>query len=296
MKQALFVYNPISGSRLVPKELDRIAEVFQKNGIYLDLFRLQDGCEQALRKALHREDIDFVVGAGGDGTIGYIARLLHEEEVSLPYGTLGTGTCNNFTHNIDMPQEIEPAIEIICKGERIFVDMGLVNEEEIFLSSLACGVFAGISFETNPDSKMLLGPMAYYLQAITELTNIRSYPVRIDTGTEVIEEKVYLILVLNGTSVGSFKQVFAEDAVDISDGLMEMVLIRECSPMDLANLVMSFMNDQNYENLQNVRVIRSEYFRIESEEEMSVSLDGEKGVPLPLEVRVLKKRLEVFRP
>lgn len=296
MKKALFVYNPISGSRLVPKELDKIAELFQTNDIYLELFRLQEGCEEALRKALHREDVDLVVGAGGDGTIGYIAKLIQEEEITLPYGTLGTGTCNNFTHNIDMPQEIETAIETIAKGETLFVDMALVNDQEIFLSSLACGVFAGISFETDPNSKMILGPMAYYLQTISELTNIRSYPVRIDTGEEIIEEKAYLILILNGTSVGSFKKVFAEDAVDISDGLMEMVVIQECSPMDLANLLVTFMNDQNYENLDHVRVIRSDFFRIESEEEMSVSLDGEKGIPLPLEVKVLKKRLEVYRP
>lgn len=296
MKRALFVYNPISGSRLVPKNLDRIIENFQKNGIYIDLFRLAEDNEDQLRQALHRRDIDLVVAAGGDGTIGTIAHLIYHENIDLPYGTLGSGTCNNFTHNIDMPEELEKAIQIIAEGDTIEVDMGIVNGEDIFLSSFACGIFVNISFETDSESKQVLGPFAYYMKAISELTNIKAHKVRIDTGQEVIEEKVYLILILNGTNIGNFKKVFSEDVVDISDGMMEMILVKESGPLEMANILMAFMKGESYEELENVDIITSDYFSICSEDEMNVSLDGEKGVPLPVEIKVLKQKLKVFRP
>lgn len=296
MRRALFIYNPISGSRLVPKELDTIVEHFQKQGIYLELFRLEENSEKMLIEAMKRPGLDMIIGAGGDGTIGNIADRLYREGIHLPYGTLGTGTCNNFTHNIDMPEEIEKTIRIIGKGETIHVDMGIVNDEKTFLSSFACGAFAGVSFETDSGSKQILGPFAYYMKALSELKNIKAYPVKINTREETIEEKVYLILVLNGKSVGNFKQVFEEGEVDISDGLMEMILVKESTPLELANSLVGFMKEQKYEGLSNVDVICSDYFYIEGDSTMSVSLDGEKGIPLPVKIEVIKKQLEVFRP
>lgn len=296
MKRALFIYNPVSGSRLVPKELDHIVGHFQERDIYVDLFRLEERSEKRLVEAMKRPDLDMIVAAGGDGTIGNIADHIYREGIALPYGTLGTGTCNNFTHNIDMPEEVEKTIDIIAQGETINVDMGIVNGERTFLSSFACGAFAGVSFETDSGSKQILGPFAYYMKGISELKNIKAYPVKIRTSEAVIEEKVYLILVLNGKSVGNFKQVFEEGSVDISDGLMEMILVKESTPLEIANSLMMFMKDQKYEGLPNVDVICSSRFEIEGDKEMSVSIDGEKGIPLPVTIEVLEKKLRVFRP
>lgn len=296
VKKALFIYNPISGSRFVPKELDTIVEHFQREDIQVELFRLEEGNNDQLRKMLHSDKRDMIVAAGGDGTIGNIADILVKEEIDLPYGTLGTGTCNNFTHNIDMPGELEKAIRIIGKGETILVDVGRVNREKVFLSSFAGGVFAGISYETSPDKKQFLGPFAYYMQALSEIKNIKAHKMKITTAEQVLEESVYLVLVLNGTNVGSFKNVFPKEAIDISDGVMEMILVKESGPLEIANSLMAFMKDEQYEGLSNVQVLRSHYFSLEGGEAMSVSLDGEKGSKLPAEIEVLHKRLKVFKP
>ena len=115
MKRALFIYNPLSGNRLVPRELDRIIEKFQENDIFLDMYRIAEDNSKII-EAMHRKDIDMIIGAGGDGTIGNVANWMIKEGIKLPYGTLGTGTCNDLTDNIDIPEEIEKASDIIHQG------------------------------------------------------------------------------------------------------------------------------------------------------------------------------------
>lgn len=48
-------------------------------------------------EAMHRKDIDMIIGAGGDGTIGNVANWMIKEGIKLPYGTL----------------ELEPAIILL---------------------------------------------------------------------------------------------------------------------------------------------------------------------------------------
>jgi len=295
MKRALFIYNPLSGNRLVPRELDRIIEKFQNNGIFLDMYRISDDNSKVI-EAMHRIDIDMIIAAGGDGTIGNVASWILKEDIKLPYGTLGTGTCNNFTHNIDIPEDMEKAIDIICNGQTYSVDVGMVNSNKCFLSSLAGRMFVEASFNTEPELKHKLGPFAYYLKALSEFANLKSYPIEIDTGEKIYKEKAYLVMVLNGTHVGSFKRVFSENQIDISDGLMEMLVLREGNPIEIANMFLMMMRGEDYLKSDRVLLLKSDYFKISSDNQINMSIDGEKGPILPIEVKVRKKAINVFVP
>lgn len=295
MKRALFIYNPLSGNRLVPRELDRIIEKFQENDIFLDMYRIAEDNSKII-EAMHRKDIDMIIGAGGDGTIGNVANWMIKEGIKLPYGTLGTGTCNNFTHNIDIPEDMEKAIDIICQGHSYSVDVGIVNSKHSFLSSLAGGMFVEASFKTEPELKQKLGPFAYYLKALSELANLKSYPLEIDTGSDIYKENAYLVMILNGTHVGSFKRVFSESQIDISDGLMEMLVLREGNPIEIANMFLMMMRGEDYLKSDSVLLLKSDYFKISSTEKVNMSIDGEKGPMLPIEVEVRKEAIEVFVP
>lgn len=295
MKRALFIYNPLSGNRIVPRELDRIIEKFQANDIYLDLYRITED-DKGLAEAFKRPGIDLVIGAGGDGTIGSIANWMIKEDIKLPYGTLGTGTCNNFTNNIDIPEDLEEAIEVIAKGHTFGVDVGCVNSKLTFLSSLAGGMFVETSFKTEPELKAKFGPFAYYLKALSELATLKSYPLRIDTGDKVYEENAYLVMILNGTNIGNFKRLFSQKQIDISDGVMEMLVLREGNPIEIANMFLRMIRGEDYLISDSILLLKSNYFNISSTQKINMSIDGEKGPALPIEVRVMEKALNVIVP
>ena len=295
MKRALFIYNPFSGNRIVPRELDRIIEKFQENDILLDVYRTTED-HRGLKEVLMRTDIDLIIGAGGDGTIGIIANEIIRQNIKIPYGTLGSGTCNNFTNNIDIPNDLEKAIDIICEGITFGVDVGRLDSDVTFLSSLAGGMFVETSFKTEPELKQKFGPFAYYLKALSEFATLKAYHLKIDTGKDVYEENAYLLMILNGTHIGNFKRVFSENQIDLSDGLMEMVVLREGNPIEIANIFLRMIRGEDYLKSESILLLKSDYFKISSSQEINLSLDGEKGPKLPIEVRVIKEAIDVIVP
>ena len=292
-KKALFIYNPLSGNRQIQSELDFVVDKFLKNKIILSIIRLEDEIFDILGDILLNFDYDFVIGSGGDGTIDSIATAIIKNNITKPYAVMGTGTCNNFATNIKMPSDFYELINEIAKFNTQHVDVGYLSTGELFLSSLAIGVFAETSFETNSDLKEWLGPFAYHLQALSKLPNIKSNKFKITTDKDSFEEMAYMVLVLNGTNVGSIGGLFG-DVVDIQDGLFEMIVVKEGNPVDLANLLMQVVKGEDFTKSNMIKIVRSSKFDIDcSDRKLPVSIDGEKGPLLPLSLNVKEKAINV---
>lgn len=295
MRRALFIYNPIAGNRRVPKELDKIVQRFQTNDIFLDMYRIGEENE-ALKSLMKDSKYDMIIASGGDGTLGTISKIIINEGINKPFATLGTGTCNNFTHNIGMPEDLFESIDVISKGKTAKVDVGIVNDKYVFLSSLAGGIFVEASFGADLDLKQMIGPFAYYFKAMSEVANIKSYDIEIRTKEKVYKEKAHLVVVLNGTHLGNFSNVLSKSIVDISDGEMELILVKESNPIELANLFFSMLKNENKINSDKIIVLKGNEFDIYCDETINISIDGEKGPSLPMNVKVLEKAIEIFIP
>ena len=294
-KKALFIYNPLSGNREISEELNEVVRRFMKHKILLTIIRLEDSVYDELGYILKNTAYDFVIGSGGDGTIVAIARNMINNNITKPYAVIGSGTCNNFASNINMSPALYKAIDQIAKQKTSVVDVGYLENGGMFLSSLAVGIFAETSFETNSDLKEWLGPLAYYLQGITKLSNIKTNKFTIKTDNGIIEEMAYMVLVLNGNNVGSMSGILS-DTVNLQDGLFEIIIVKETpNPIDIANLLVKLVKGEDFTQTSFIRVEKSSYFEIDSDDKnLGVSLDGEKGPSLPLKVNVRHKCLNVI--
>ena len=294
-KKALFIYNPLSGNREISEELNEVVRRFMKHKILLTIIRLEDSVYDELGYILKNTKYDFVIGSGGDGTIVAIARNMINNNITKPYAVIGSGTCNNFASNINMSPALYKAIDQIAKQKTSVVDVGYLENGGMFLSSLAVGIFAETSFETNSDLKEWLGPLAYYLQGITKLSNIKTNKFTIKTDNGIIEEMAYMVLVLNGNNVGSMSGILS-DTVNLQDGLFEIIIVKETpNPIDIANLLVKLVKGEDFTQTSFIRVEKSSYFEIDSDDKnLGVSLDGEKGPSLPLKVNVKHKCLNVI--
>lgn len=294
-KKALFIYNPMSGNREVSDELSEIVNKFMENDIILTIIRLDNTVYDKLSDLMLLLNYDFIIGSGGDGSISAIASRILNNNIQKPYAVIGSGTCNNFASNINMEPALYKAIKQISKQKISTVDIGCLDSGQIFLSSLAVGIFAETSFETNSDLKEWLGPLAYYLQGITKLSNIKSNKFIIKTENETIEEMAYMVLVLNGNNVGSMTGIL-DDEVDLKDGLFEIIIVKEVqNPIDIANLLMQVARGEDFTKNSFIRVEKASNFEIDSDNRnLAVSLDGEKGPCLPLKVSVKCEALKVI--
>ena len=298
MKHALFAYNPVSGNRFVSRNMDFIIKKLQSLDVVLTVYRIPEN--DAKLKDIMNKEYDFIIASGGDGTLSHIVQVMLENKLDIPLFALGTGTSNNFTRSIDLSKNIntesqlEDIIEKVYNGKTIMVDAGIVNKERVFLSSLAGGAFADTSYTTDKNLKLVMGSLAYYLKPLTELTTLKAYDIEITADDKTYQEKAYMFILLNGKSVGNFSNFI--DTGNISDGIMELIIIKESTAIEIANLFFSVMKSEDITRHSNVKLVRGNKFLINAHKDMMVSLDGEKGPQMPLFVEVKKECLKVFVP
>lgn len=296
MKKALLAYNPMSGNRFVAQNLDSIVDSFQKLGVKVELHRIAE--EEELIGWVSESDADFIAGAGGDGTIGQVIASVLKYKVKKPFMALGAGTSNNFTRNLEDTKSItssEQAQKIIqeaYEGTIEKIDIGLINEKTIFLTSLAGGNFIDTTFTTDKNLKYMFGSLAYYIKPLTELSNIKSYDLKITVDGTVHQEKVLVFVIVNGNAVGNFDNFV--NTADMMDGVMELVLIKEGTALDNLTLFRSIVKGDDISTNNNVAILKGKKFLIECAEEMPITIDGEEGPKLPLEVEVMPQAISVM--
>jgi diacylglycerol kinase (ATP) len=291
MKKAIFVYNPTAGDHSISNKLDIVLKKFQEKGIHVQPFRVMTENDDFLLNILKENKFDFAFVSGGDGTLNHVVNTMLSNKIDIPIGIIPTGTSNDFARCLNLSHDINDCIDIILAGNTIGVDVGLINGKQYFLSTCAGGLFVDVSFSTHSELKRNFGTFAYYLKALSELKNIKSFKIKIKTDKEEIEEDVLLFLVLNGKHAAGFFNLVEE--ADFSDGLMDIVLIKNCSHIDLAGMFFNVLSN-DYLNNKNVMKLTTKSCTIKGNKQINLSVDGEKGDGLPVNIRFINKAIRVF--
>ena len=114
-----------------------------------------------------RENVDLVLGAGGDGTIRVICSGL--AHTGIPFGLIPAGTGNLLARNIGIPLDEVAALGVAFDGADKAVDLVRVKVDDQPPDHFA--VMAGIGLDAvimeGADAKMkkAVGPAAYFVSA-----------------------------------------------------------------------------------------------------------------------------------
>lgn len=275
----------------MPQSLDFIIDKFQRNNIIIQLYRI-DSDNGKLLSLMKSTKFDLAVISGGDGTLHTIINLFLNNNIHLPIGVIPAGTCNDFAHCLETPETLEEVLGIIISGKTLEVDVGLINNTTYFLDTCAGGLFVDIAYSTDTELKKNFGPLAYYLQGLTQLANIQPFSLTITTDDNILKEDVLLFLVLNGKHGAGFSHLLRE--ADLSDGIFDIVLIRNCSHIDLASLFFRIMNNELLDD-ENVISFKSANCTLEADRDVPLTFDGERaGEGLPISIKCIPKALRVF--
>ena len=291
MRKSILVYNPVAGDHGTAGRLDYIIDRFQSRDFLLQPYRLSPEAFSKLPDVISSGGYESVICSGGDGSLNFTANILLKSGLDIPMGIIPAGTCNDFARSLGIPSSIESCIDIVLAGKNKSVDVGLLNEKEYFLGTLAGGHFVNISFSTHHELKRNFGPFAYYLKGISEMANIKGFKIKLNTETQSIEEKVLFFIILNGTEAAGFSGVVRD--ADLSDGLMDILLVKNCSHIDLGGLFFKVLSHDSLNDRHLIK-LRAKTCEIHGKSDIAVSVDGEKGPQLPLSVRFLYKALKVF--
>lgn len=282
MKQALFLYNPQSGTGRIERKVTDIVDVFQRNGYRLEPLRI----DFTQNPFVGREEIDLVVVAGGDGTVNFILNRMKEKELDIPIGVIPAGTANDFAGAIGMSKDPLKAAEQIATGEIIRVDCGKVNEI-YFVNIFSFGLFTTTSQRTPDEQKHRWGKLAYIAEGIKELRRMRKIPLEIRADGEHFSLDTLIALIFNGETAGGFRLARRSS---IQDGHFECLLLEKRNFLHACWTMVRYLLGGDPKAIRHLHVRSLE---IHSTVNELTDVDGQRGAEFPLSVRCLEGALRI---
>jgi lipid kinase YegS len=215
---------------------------------------------------------DLIIAAGGDGTINEVVNGALEAGWSGRLGIVPTGTANDFAFGMEIPRTIEEAFRVAVEGSEKRVDVARLNERH-FVNVSTGGFGATATEETPSDTKRLLGPWAYVITGVKKFSELRPSFARFTTPDgDAFEGEVMLFAVGNAKRTGGGSMLTPR--AEFGDGQLDVMIVPAMPRMDFVALLPDLRAGTHVDN-PHVLYFRTEVLEVESDEDLSVNVDGE---------------------
>ena len=227
---------------------------------------------------------DVLIVIGGDGTVNEVVSGIRQlSKVTLGYIPSGSG--NDFARGLQIPADVEKAVEILRKGYCTFIDVGRVNvggKVRRFVISSGIGFDASICHEAlssrikNVLNRMHLGKLTYMVVALRQLFFFRDF--RMEFVTEdrrkVTCDKVLFAAAMNMKCEGGGVK-FCPGA-DCTDGVMDWIVVEGLAKWKrLAVFPLAVLG--KHTGFHEVHIRKVKTATLKTDRKLPVHLDGESG-------------------
>ena len=274
MKKMLFIMNPFAGMRRANRYLSDIISLFNRADYEVNIHMTAGPGDAARFTWAHARNVDLVVCCGGDGTLNETITGMLQVGATAPVGYIPAGSTNDFANSMKLSTNVMQAVQDILEGEPVTYDVGRFNDR-YFTYVASFGAFTKTSYTTAQSVKNALGHTAYVLDGIQELSQIRKVHVRMEMEDQLVEDDFLFGAISNSTSIGGILSLDPKQ-VDMSDGLLEVFLVR--APKNLTEITecLQALQSQRYNDCSMITFGSAKNIRVYAEPDMPWTLDGEK--------------------
>ncbi|WP_185970973.1 diacylglycerol/lipid kinase family protein [Alkalicoccobacillus porphyridii] len=292
-KKALLIYNIKAGQEEIQDQLGLIAsELVPLAHTFMFIQTLEKGEAETLCES-HGSEIDLLLIVGGDGTVHEcINGLMKLPEDNRPtVAILPAGTCNDFSRSLQI-RTIEEAIAAIKVGAHQRLDIGEANQR-YFTNFIGLGLITEASQAKEGELKDKWGKIGYMVSALQSLKNPNLFTYNLKTDSETFEGEAVMVLAMNGHYLGT-TGLFVENN-QMNDGLIDIYILKEAGFSLLKNVYNKSRSNTEKEWLreaEDVQVIRTSSFQLETNDQQLADSDGELYLEAPLTVSMHEKALD----
>ena len=275
-KKMLLIVNPAAGRSAYKTYFAEALQLLARAGYRIDLCYTTGRGDASDYAARFAGDYELVACIGGDGTLSEVISGLLKLDSPPPLGYFPMGTSNDVATTLGLPKNnMLEAVKRMLAGTPHPYDVGLFGDEEHFAYIAAFGAFTEVSYATPQDQKNVLGHLAYVLQGMASLPSIESYHTRVEYDGGMFEGDLVYGSMSNSTSVAGIVK-FRENMVSLSDGLSELVLVKDPGALDaLAGLAGSVLT-QRFDS-DKLLIVHTRQARFTFDRPVSWTRDGEAG-------------------
>jgi YegS/Rv2252/BmrU family lipid kinase len=216
----LVIANPASGTGATPARLAALERLLVRAGCRISVHATTcSGDASRLAKTLG-SDADFVVAAGGDGTVNEVVNGLATPD-GPPVAIMATGGANVLARELGLPRDAEGVAAMILAGRTRAIDVGIIDQRRKFLAVLSVGFDASVVKAVQRTRRGTLGMRGFVLPTIR--TAISYVPpavsVTVDDGEPVDGA---LVIAANTGTYGGIMRV--SDRARCDSGSLEVVV------------------------------------------------------------------------
>lgn len=292
MKKVKFIYNPNSGDKKIKNEIDKVIQIYQKNGYSVVPYRTTKS--RPNRDAFWDIDdnYDHILISGGDGTIDLYLNTIKELNINLPVAILPAGTANDFANAINYPHDVEECIKKILNSKPKYVDIGKINDR-YFVNVASAGMFTDVSQKINPEFKNTIGRVSYYLKGIEEALNMRKFNIKVQSEEMNYDGDMYLMLVFNGKTAGNINLAYK---AEIDDGYLDVIIVKGTPLPKTLPLLVNILKGEHLEgyNENEILYFKTKKVTIDCKDELITDIDGEKGPDFPLTIECVENGIQLL--
>lgn len=273
MDKIIFIINPTAGGGRTSKLIPVIENKLKEKGAQFDIVltkRPKEAIEIAKKKL--EEGYTKIVAVGGDGTVNEVAFGI----ISHGKGTLGivpSGTGNDLARLLNIPSDLDKAIDFILNGHTKNIDIGYVNDS-LFLNIASIGFDSEVVKTTNKVKNKIKSGLAYVIALFITLFRFDSISLELQIDDYYLKEKALLVAVGNGKYYGGGINILP--MADIEDGYFNVLVIKKLSKIKFLLLLPTIINGSHINLEKYVKVFKAKKVVVRTDNSDSyLNIDGE---------------------
>ena len=290
--KAFVVLNPAAGNNSREPVLEALKSHFAVAGIEYVVHETgkEDKPGDIVRDGLEKEKFDFVVAAGGDGTVSQVVDGLVGS--SLPLGIIPIGTGNMLARDLDLPLKIDEAVALLA-GTHVLrkIDAMRINGRICVLNA-SLGNSAKVMRDTTSKSKNRFGFLAYLWKALGMLFKMKRWHITVDIDGKITKYHAVEAAVFN---CGMLVKTLYPQGPDIrvDDGHLDVWIVSIKTILDYPIYLFSIIRGRPSKHLSHF-INANQFVKIKSKVPMPLQADGEIIGTTPVEFEVLPGAVKVI--
>ncbi len=288
MNDVMIIANPSSGQKQSEEYAGYVQDYYKKKNKSVTLNfteKLED--IGAYAKKASEDHYKTIIVLGGDGTISELANSLKDNDYRPEIGIIPTGTANNIANGLNIPSNLNRAVESLDYSHPQKTDAGLINDR-IFMSSVSAGTITESAWQVTKEQKESYGAAAYFIEGLKSLRNEDSYRFKLIIDGKTIEADLNVLLVGVSDSIIGIDGFF--DSARYNDGKLHLFGLKSSTLSEKLTILPSiFRNENEFNKNQDLAfTMPFEEAEIHLKEKVAhLAMDGEKGPDFPVNIKVL---------
>lgn len=282
----LIVFNPVAGAR------KRIRQQLEQALIGQSAQWCQTQPNGSHLSQLKASDYTRVIVIGGDGTVQQTAQWLIDQQSTTPLAIVPAGSANLLAGAFNIPRSIGLAVSTALQGTPTLIDVGLINQQQVFLVAAGFGSDALAIASTSRQWKRLFGFWAYVGGVWRGIFHFHERNFRLSIDGQHVQHHAKTVFIMN---FGKFFNIQFGPDVSPNDGQFSVAVVRPVAWTDYPVILARLLGRQ-FDWQKRLTYYSGQRIEITCDRRVPFQADGETlGITSPVSITVLPKRLAIVR-